>query len=136
MMFTIRKSNKLIRQNFPLPKIFALHCKKQRVHTTGQGVRGVLFGTLGVLITPIIVWLTLDLQCQILHHVFSICRGVSNEWNFVDAFRNLVLKFEIPLWNLKFTLKCEIWLKPIMKPSLISRSVWPVMPYTYSFLQI
>ena len=41
----------------------------------------------------------------------TCCRnfqGVSNKWNFVDAFRNLVLKFEIRLWNLKFTLKCEI----------------------------
>ena len=41
------------------------------------------------------------------------------------------MKFEIyfEMWNLK----CEIWLKPIMKPSLISRSELPVMPYTSSF---
>ena len=89
-------------------------------------------------------------QCRFLKIVSSkwsaavYCRGVSNEWNFADDFRNLVLKFEIRLWNFKFTLKCEsyfeMWnltaLKPIVKPSLISRSEWPVMPYTYSFLQI
>ena len=59
-----------------------------------------------------------------LSHFNTFVRGVSNEWNFVDASRNLVLKFEIQLWNLKFTLKCEIWNTkfdhtPSMKPSLI-----------------
>ena len=54
--------------------------------------------------------------------------------NFINAFRNLVLKFKIQLWNLmKLTLKCQIWLKPSMKPSLVSRLEWTLRLYTYSF---
>ena len=57
-------------------------------------------------------------------------QGVSKEWNFVDTSRNLVLKFIIRLWNLKY----NIWLKQSTKCSLISRSESTLRLYSSSFL--
>ena len=65
--------------------------------------------------------------------VLFVVQGVSNEWNFIDASRNLVLQFEFVYEILmNFTSKYEIWVKLSLKHSLVSRSQWNSRLHTYS----